>query len=384
MRWIATTVCVTCGAALLAGAHALDGRWFETHVLLPWYYPWAPSWVSQTRIAAAMCGAVLLVFAWPLGRALARSSVAGWARVFLAVVLGLAASEVVLRLNEHGTAYWRSLKLEFRFGRSDPRFGWVLFPSRTTVLGPPERRTSYAIDAWGDRAASDAGAPDPELPSLVVSGESIAVGHGVEYEDTFAARLGKDLVLQVVNVACGGYGTDQAYLRLEDALARLKRPVAVVTAFVPVMLSRNVQDYRPRLVLRDGVLQLIPPAAGFFAGFRLRDLFVNELPYMTDARLHESTELTAAILRETARTARAHGAEPIFAVFSIGPRRELDQHPEAPVVRALFIDQHLPFALIDVDPAELVPYDGHPGPQAHRRIANVLAAALRARLSRAQ
>jgi hypothetical protein len=290
----------------------------------------------------------------------------------------------VLRFKEHGTAYWRSLKLEFRFGHSDPRFGWVLFPSRTTVLGPPERRTAYSIDAWGDRAESDAGAPDPELPSLVVSGESIAVGHGVPYDDTFAAQMGKDLGLQVVNVACGGYGTDQSYLRLRDALARLKRPVAVVTTFVPVMLSRNVQDYRSHLVLREGALQLVPPAAGLLARFRLRDLFVNELPYMSEARLRESIELTAAILRETAGAARAHGAEPIFAAFSIGPPRQLDDHAEGPVLRALFVEQQLPLALVDVDPGELIVGDGHPGPRAHRRIADVLEAALRARLSRAQ
>jgi len=178
VRWIATTLCASCGAALLVAARALDGRWFERHVLLPWYYPWAPSWVSDTRIAAATCGVILLALAWPLGRGAARSTFAGWLRILLAVVLGLATSEVVLRLKEHGTTYWRSLKLEFRFGREDPRFGWVLLPSRTTVLGPKERRTSYAIDAWGDRDASDARAPDPELPSLVVSGESIAVGHG--------------------------------------------------------------------------------------------------------------------------------------------------------------------------------------------------------------
>jgi len=187
VRWIATTVCAACGAALLVAARVLDGRWFERHVLLPWYYPWAPAWVSDTRIAAAVCGLVLLALAWPLGRGVARSSLAGWLRISLAVVLALATSEVVLRLKEHGTAYWRSLKLEFRFGREDPRFGWVLLPSRTTVLGPNERRIAYAMDAWGDRAASDAGAPDPELPSLVVSGESIAVGHGVPYEQTFAA-----------------------------------------------------------------------------------------------------------------------------------------------------------------------------------------------------
>ena len=384
MRWIATTLCASCGAALLVAARALDGRWFERHVLLPWYYPWAPSWVSDTRIAAATCGVILLALAWPLGRGAARSTFAGWLRILLAVVLGLATSEVVLRLKEHGTTYWRSLKLEFRFGREDPRFGWVLLPSRTTVLGPKERRTSYAIDAWGDRAASDARAPDPELPSLVVSGESIAVGHGVPYEQTFAAQMGEDLGLQVVNVACGGYGSDQAYLRLDAALARLKHPAAVVSTFVPVMLSRNVQDYRPRLVLRGGALELVPPARGFLAGFRLRDLFVNELPYISEADLRDSMELTAAVVRETARTARAHGAEPVFAVFSIGADRALDDHAEASIVRALFVEQRLPFAIIDVHSEELIVGDGHPGPAAHRRIANVLDAVLRARLSHAQ
>jgi len=384
VRFFATTLCAGCGAALLVVARALDGPWLERHVLLPWYYPWAPSWVSGTRIGAAICGIALLALAWPLGRAAARSSPAAWLRISLAVVLGLATSEVALRLNEHGTSYWRSLKLEFRFGREDPRFGWVLLPSRTTVLGPEERRTSYAVDAWGDRAANDAGAPDPELPSLVVSGESIAVGHGVAYERTFAAHMGRDLGLQVVNVACGGYGSDQAYLRLEDALARLKRPAAVVATFVPVMLSRNVQDYRARLALRDDVLELVPPARGLLARFRLRDLWVNELPYMSEADLHDSMRLTAAVLRETARATRAHGAEPLFAVFSIGAQRPLDDHAEAAIVRGLFVEQRLPFALIDVQPAELIAGDGHPGPQAHHRIARVLEGMLRAPLSRAQ
>jgi hypothetical protein len=384
VRVIATTLCAAAGAALLAFAGAVDTRWFERHVLLPWYYPWAPSWIPNTRAAAAICGALLLALAWPLGRALARSTLGGWVRVALAVVLGLLTSEIVLRRSEHGTAYWRALKLEFHFGRTDPRFGWVLFPSRTTVLERAQRRTSYSIDAWGDRAATDSGAPDLELRSLVISGESIAVGHGVAYEETFAARMGKDLGVQVVNVACGGYGSDQAYLRLVDVLGRLKNPAAVVTTFVPVMLSRNVQDYRPRLVLRDGALELAPAAEGFFAGLRLRDLYVNELPYMSEAHLRESMQLTAAVLRETARAARARGAEHLFALFSIGPRRELDEHPEAWIVRSLFVDQRLPFALIDVDPPEVIPGDGHPGPEAHRRIAQVLEAALQARSSRAQ
>ena len=384
VRWIATTLCVACGAGFLFAARALQGSWFERHVLLPWYYPWAPAWVSGTRTVAAACGLLLIGAAWPLGRRAARSAVAGWLRISLAVLLALATSEVVLRLNEHGTSYWRSHKLEFRFGRDDPRLGWALLPSRKTVLGPPQRRTSYAIDAWGDRAASEAGAPDSDLPSLVVSGESIAVGHEVAYEQTFAALMGHDLGLQVVNVACGGYGSDQAFLRLRDALARLKRPAAAVITFVPIMLSRNVQDYRPHLALRGEALELVPPAGGFLAGFRLRDLWVNELPYMSEAALRDSMRLTAAIVREAARITRTRGAEPLFAVFSIGPARSFDDHPEAFILRELFVEQRIPFALIDVPPAELIAGDGHPGPEAHRRIAHVLETALRAGLSRAR
>lgn len=384
MRWIATTVCGACGAALLVLSHAMDYAWFERHVLLPSYYPWVPGFVPRdVRLAVAALGVALVAAAWPLGRALARASLGGSARVALAVLLALCASELILRRGSGPAAPWRADKVEFRAGRLDPRYGWVMLPSRATVIGTPEPRVLYAIDEWGDRAAAPGGAPDSDLPSLVVAGESIAAGHGIAYEDTFAVAMGKDLGLQVVNVGCGGYGSDQAMLRLADALDRLKRPVAAVITFVPIMLSRNVQDYRPRLLLQGGALQLVPPPDGFFARLRLRDLLVNELPYLSDGTLRESVQLTAAILRETDRAVRSHRAEPIFAVFSIGPHRSLDEHPEGALIRQLFVDQRLPFELMDVDRKDLVA-DGHPDPAAHRRAATVLEAALRPRLSRAQ
>ncbi len=363
----------------------MDYPWFERHVLLPCYYPWAPAWVSRdVRAGVAIAGIALVAASWPAGWALARATLGGAARIALAVALALAASELVLRRGDGQPAAWRAAKLEFRLGRPDPQFGWVLLPSRATVLGPPQHPVVYAVDAWGDRAQEPQGVPDPDLPSLIVTGESIAAGHGVAYEQSFPAMMGKDLGLQVINVACGGYGSDQALLRLGDALERLRRPTAAVITFVPVMLFRNVQDYRPRLALREGALGLVPPAEGFFARLRLRDLLVNEVRYLSDHGLRESTRLTAAILRESARAARQRGAEPLFAVVSIGRRRTLDEHPEGALLRELFVEQGLPYALVDVDPAELLPWDGHPDPAAHRRIARELVAALRPRLSHAQ
>ncbi len=385
MRWIATTVCCASGAALLLAAKAMDYPWFEQHVLLPGYYPWAPDWVSRgVRAGVAVAGIALVVGAWQLGRALARATPGGTARVSLAVALALAASELILRRGEGQPAAWRAAKVEFRLGRPDARFGWVLLPSRTTVLGPPQHPVVYAVDAWGDRAQAPQGAPDPDLPSLIVAGESIAAGHGVAYEQSFPALMGKDLGLQVINVACGGYGSDQALLRLGDALGRLRRPAAAVITFVPVMMFRNVQDYRPRLALREGALVLVPPAEGFFAHLHLRDLLVNEVRYLSDLGLRDATRLTAAILRETASVVRRRGAEPLFAVISIGRRRTLDEHPEGALLRELFVEQGLPYALVDVDPADLLPWDGHPDPAAHRRIAAELETALRQRLSPAQ
>jgi hypothetical protein len=363
----------------------MDYPWFERHVLLPSFYPWLPAWIpGDVRAAGAAAGIALVVAAWPVGRALGRAGLAGLARIGVALLLALGVSELLLRRGGGATPEWRAAKLEFRIGRVDPVFGWVLLPSRTTAVGPPEHRVSFAVDEWGDRAARAGGAPDPERPSLVIAGESIAVGHGVEYEQTFAALLGHDLGLQVVNTGCGGYGSDQALLRLRDALGKLRRPAAVVVTFVPVMLQRSRQDYRPRLILRGGELQFVPPADGFFARLRVRDLVLNEMPWLGDGALREATRVNAAILRESARVARERGAEPLFVAISIGPQRKLDDHPEGALLRELFVDQGLPWVLVDVAPDELLPWDGHPSPAAHARMARAIEAALRPRLTRAQ
>src|SRR5207237_857099 len=111
-------------------------------------------------------------------------------------------------------------------------------------------------------------------------------------------------------------------------LGRLRRPRVAVITFVPLMLVRNVQDYRPRLALREGALVLVPPAEGLFACLRLRDVLFNEVRYLSDRGLRDSMQLTAAILRESARAARERGAEPLFVAISIGKRRALGGHPD--------------------------------------------------------
>jgi hypothetical protein len=264
-------------------------------------------------------------------------------------------------------------RLEWILGVPDARTGWAFVPNRTMDLPRRgnQRPARYAIDAHGDRAPSQDWVEDPQAPTILITGESTAVGHGLQWPETFAAQLAEKLRVQVVNVAEGGYGSDQAHLRAVDALPRFAHPLAVVTLVLPVQLHRNIQDDRPRLVVRNGALVLEPASR---SPFRLRQVFVDEIPYLSEAKLQGSLKLTRAILHATADVARARGARSLFVVPSLGPPRPTDAHAEAFVVHALLDD--LPHVIVDIDPSHLIPWDGHPDAAGAGQIADAIAAVL--------
>jgi hypothetical protein len=366
LAWIARLSLLAPAAALLAFGATADGAWFERHVALPALNPPPPLWtLPALRIAAVAVGLVLAACAAAAGR---RATLGGMARVCLAVALSVCASELGLRVLRRVLPA-PSTRIEARLAAPDPRTGWAFVPRRSVDLPVPGGVIRYAIDGHGDRAPSANWIEDAEAPTVLLAGESIATGHGLQWSDTIAARLSGLLRAQVVDVAEGGYGSDQAHLRTVDALARFAHPVAVVTTVLPVQLFRNLHDDRPHLLLREGALMLAPAAR---SRLRLRQLFVNDLPYLSEARLQESLTLTAAILHATAAAARARGAKPLFVFPSTGPPRPLDAHPEAFVVRALVED--LPHVVVDVDQARMLPWDdGHPDAEGARQIAAAIA-----------
>ncbi len=370
LDWIVRLSLLVPAAALLAFGAAVDGAWFERHIAIPALHPPPPWWtLAALRIAAALMGAVLVACAVAARRRVTFGAVA---RVGLAVALAVVASELALRVLHRVLPVPRT-RIEARLGAPDPRTGWAFIPRRSVDLPVPGGRlVRYAIDAHGDRAPSAEWTEDPEAPTVLLAGESIATGHGLDWNETIPARLSELLPAQVVDVAEGGYGSDQAYLRAVDALARFAHPLAVVTTVLPVQLYRNLHDDRPHLVLRDGALVLAPPSS---SRLRLRQLLVNDLPYLSEARLQESLTLTRAILHASAAAARARGAQSLFVFPSTGPPRPLDAHPEAFIVRALVDD--LPHVIVDVDPARMLPWDdGHPDAEGARQIATAIAEAL--------
>ena len=53
--------------------------------------------------------------------------------------------------------------------------------------------------------------------------------------------------VQSANLAVHGFGTDQAFLRLQTELPRFQHPLAVVSLFMTALFGRNLDDDRPHL-----------------------------------------------------------------------------------------------------------------------------------------
>jgi hypothetical protein len=234
-----------------------------------------------------------------------------------------------------------------------------------------------AFNREGIRVRKQDDEPDPAPRTILFTGESIALGYGLNYAETYPALVAERRGVQCVNLAGAAYGSDQAYLRLIDAMPRFERLVATVTVFIPLQLGRNLHDDRSRLVLRpSSELELVPAATDFLSRLYIRRLLRNELPFLGDRAIDRTLTLTSAILRETSLRTRARGATPLFVIPIHGAKRPLGDHPEAWILRTLFVKQELPFILVDLQPDQLLNGDFHPGPQGAETIANAILAAL--------
>lgn len=380
--------------ALIFFAERADLAWFERHFMHSYLVPrehYAYK-VALVRIGCAAVGLLLLVrgrtlvverlHRWALGwsaRLTAGERLAAVGRVALVLLVVTFIFEAVLRHTERRLERMRQTNppLELRLGGAHPRYGWLPTPSQRTVAPLAGRDIEYSFNAQSVRVRSVQDVLDPALPTVLFTGESIGIGHGLQYAETYAALVGEQLGLQVVNLSVGGYACDQAYLRLADELPRYARPVAVVTLFLPALLDRTMRDYRPHLALDlQGQLALLPPAHGIFAELRLRKFLRNVIPYHSEAHNQAMLELVGALFTQTAQMARQRGATPLFLIPSLGPARPLAAHPEAWIIRNLFEARKLPYLLVDLDPAWTLPGDGHPDPRATRKLATAIARAL--------
>jgi hypothetical protein len=364
----------------LAWAWRADLRYCERHLLV-WYYAYdadeervARNW----RIVGVIAGLLILFVVRPLAaRWAARRSLADAAadvaRYGVAAVLAIGVSELALRRLHLPKPPDPALHVEMRIGRPDARYGWIWTPSRSSTLVQSGRAISYDINAESNRASAVDDAPDFHGPALLFTGESIVAGHGLAWDETLPALVGKAVNLPVINVGVHGYGADQAFLRFADTLPRMEHPVAVITFFIAPMLARCDGDSHPHLGF-DGATPFVKPTS-FWDGLHVRHVAKNVVPYHGDG----AYDLVARVLRETERRARERGAKSLFVVPQSWdhetPRRDrwlLDE---------LFTKQGLRFVDVDFGFVPLPDDVLHPDVASTRRLADAVVAALRAEIA---
>jgi len=252
----------------------------------------------------------------------------------------------------------------------DRKLGWTFAPVRDGRAVVGGRNIFYAIDFRGYRVRSRDTPIDPNAPTILFTGESIVAGYGLNWNESIPAQVGTALGMQSANMAVFGYANDQAYLRLATELPRFRRPVAVVSLFIPSLFVRNLGDDRPHL---DADLKWYPGVHRLW----LSALFHFLVPYHSEAEIDRGVRATRAVLAATAALARQHGAVPIVVDAQFGP--------ETPVERALrrrvLEEPGMAYVQVPLDPGWRLKGDLHPDPRAAHAIAIAIAARLRTELA---
>ena len=373
-RALAEVLAAGLAAACLAVAWRGDLEWLERRWSLDADLAWLAAALRLTAVALAI---VLVAVARPrLARwaeRAGRSEAAACARVGAAVVLALVTSELALRAAGLPRKHDLRGSCDDRLAEPDPRYGWVWKARYARPATHGWRSVVYAFDSERDRAGAPTAAPDPRRPTILFAGESIVAGHGLAWEETLPAIVGEALDVQAIDLGVDGYGSDQAFLRLADALPRYEHVVAVVTLFFPGMVDRVGWSDHPRLALDDHDVRVTPPASGGWGDLRLLRLAHEAIPY----RAEDAIMLTGAVFEETARLAQTRGASALFVAPHLGRGARGDRY----LVDELLVRRGL--TVIDPDwRFEPIRGDGHPNAASTRRLAEAVVAALGQALAR--
>ncbi len=163
-------------------------------------------------------------------------------KLFLAICT-VAGLELLLRISNY--PYIGCQKVlepdETKMGVFDDDLGWVWQPSKTYS----NRGVVYHFDEFGLRAPIAKQGVDFSKPRILFIGDSVTFGYGLNYRQTYAAKIGTLLEdrFSIVNAAVEGYGTDQANLRLQQLIEYI-RPSAVVMTYIADHSNRNLNQDR--------------------------------------------------------------------------------------------------------------------------------------------
>ena len=131
----------------------------------------------------------------------------------------------------------------------DPEVGMVARPSHHArrIEGATPNRPPLIYDIYTDDRGARVDGPtrqmSPARAEIVTIGCSFSFGHPIANEDTYAARVGRDLGVANSNFALVGYGTTQSLLMLKRN--RDLAPKLVIYGFIDTHIDRNVEACAP-------------------------------------------------------------------------------------------------------------------------------------------
>ena len=151
----------------------------------------------------------------------------------------------------------------------DAELGWIRKPGTSRHEdGRAGVKTSYTIDQYGARRNPGY---ENEPIDILAYGDSYTFCRQVNDDETWPHFLSGSLDCNVANFGVGNFGLDQALLRLEREFSRHPTKI-VLMGVVPETISRvhafwkhfseygNTLAFKPRFILKDGHLELIPNA----------------------------------------------------------------------------------------------------------------------------
>jgi hypothetical protein len=360
------------GAALVVGALGVEQSWLDRHFLPIFFVSHRMyvlgEWLAR-GVVATLGAALALVIRPRLGRLVADRSAtalaADGARILLAVTLALGTSELVLRSTLWRSA-WQPPAGEEPLAQPDTRLGWIVQPARTGHAAIAGRTIEYAFDDGGYRVRRADAPVDPARPTILFTGESIMGGYGLRFEESVPAQVEALTGVQSANLSVFGYASDQAYLRLAAEMPRFRRPVAVVSLFMPALFERNLDDDRPHL---GPALEWLPARHHW----RLSALAHWLVPYRSDSAIERGIAMARAVLRATIARAQARGAASLIVVPQFGPEEPI----EAALRHRVLDDAGLPYLPVKLDPSWRLSGDSHPDARAAAAIAAAIAERLK-------
>lgn len=163
-------------------------------------------------------------------------------------------------LFDHRDEILRKLRPEdfqrYKDTRASNVLGWDNPAGAQRLANCLGEQITYSYDAARVRRH---GKRSPDDAAVIVAGDSYTNGSDVADDDTYPAALERMLDVGVANLGVGGYGPDQALLKLESLIDRFPRARVAVLSILSDDTSRMMNSFRPVLYRQTGNLYGFKP-----------------------------------------------------------------------------------------------------------------------------